>query len=118
MIQKFLYKQVFAYFPLIFIRPNKIIHLYEALRAEDSKNFVCIHSKKPKQKKRISFLSALPCTIYLTIFQFSTNAIRYDRFLHTLTRKYFYARLLPFTSDIRIQTSYSITTSIIKSPSP
>lgn len=74
--------------------------------------------KETKQNKRISLFAKFALYyIFHSIFLFLTNAIRYNRFLHTLTRKYFYARLLPSTSDIRIQTSYSITTSIIKSPS-
>ncbi|KYN00940.1 hypothetical protein ALC62_08166 [Cyphomyrmex costatus] len=80
----------------------------------------CIQKDSSRARARVNNYNQITTNklfLCLTIFLFSTNAIRYNRFLHTLTRKYFYARLLPFTSDIRIQTSYSITTSIIKSPS-
>lgn len=71
--------------------------------------------KKIKTKEK-SFI--IRFALYYTSQYSYSRQIRYIRFLHTLTRKYFYVRLMPFTSDIRIQASYSITTSIIKSPSP
>lgn len=89
---KILYKLAFTYFIChLFICPNRIIRLH-GFHSEDSKNSSAYTQKNQKRKEKYGLLPDLPCTIFHNTL-FSTNANRYNRFLHTLTRKYFYARL-------------------------